>query len=541
MIATEGPKMSGKIQARFFLSLLSLLWLPSSGAETPPASSPSTLRLSQRNEPGDLDPATASLPDEFFIIRALTEGLMIPSANGGKPIPAAAESWEMSRDGLVYTFHLRRGARWSNGDPVTATDFVASFRRVLTPATAAPKADLFFPVKNARPYVAGEIKDFSAVGFRAEDARTLVVTLEKPTPNFLLYVSSGPWLPVNPRVVEQQGRAWTRPENFVGNGPFTLAEWRPHQRIVVRRSKTYRVSDANRVGEIQFVAFDNGDAEERAYRAGQIDVTMSVPVAKLDTYLRERPAELHRTTLGETHYFAFNTRRGPLQDVRVRRALALTIDRRRIVEHVLGGQPQPAERMLPPELRALAGSDESPSWSLAFNPDEARRLLAAAGFGGGKNFPRLEMSSWARPAVLEAVQAMWKQELGIDVAIAMREAKVHQDNLRAGNYDIGLITRIPDVADAANFLADFASGAPGNYSRWADLPFDEALARAAGTPEASQRLALLVEAEQRLVEAAAVAPVYFNAKSWLMSPRVRGWREDAFWTRDYRELSVGTE
>lgn len=495
------------------------------------------LRLSQRNEPADLDPATATLPDEFFIIRALGEGLMVPGPEGTAPVAAVAESWEMSPDGLTYTFHLRPNARWSNGDPLTADDFIASFRRVLTPATAAPKADLFFAVKNAQAYATGKIADFSLVGFHAKNPRTLSITLERPTPNFLRYAATGPWIPTPARLVEQRGRAWTRPENHVGNGAFILVEWRPHQRIVVRQNPRYRAPDAKRVGEIQFIVFDNGDAEERAYRAGQIDVTMSVPVNKLDPYARDRPAELHRAPLAETHYLSFNTQRPPLNDARVRRALALAIDRAKIVEHVLRGGQRPAERLVPPELRGESSSAD-PAWVLHFDPREARSLLAAAGFPEGKNFPRLELSSWARPAVLEAVQAMWKQELGIDVAIAMHEAKVHVDALQQGNYAIGFITQIPDLADSANVLNDFITEAPGNYPHCSDRNFDDLLAAAAGTRDAKRRQALLVDAERRLIEAGAIAPLYFNTKNWLMSPRVQGWQEDAFWTRDYRNVRL---
>ncbi|MEO7412832.1 MAG: peptide ABC transporter substrate-binding protein [Opitutaceae bacterium] len=496
------------------------------------------LRLSQRNEPADLDPATATLPDEFFIIRALGEGLVVPAADGGKPLPAAASRWEVSSNGLMYTFFLRKDARWSNGEPVTAQDFVSSYHRLLSPTTASPKADLFFAVKNAREFVSGRITDFSAVGFRAADASTLIVTLELPTPNFLLYIASGPWIPVNPRVVAQFGRAWTRPENHVGNGPFTLQEWRPHQHLRVVRNPLYHPERPGSLRQINFIAFDNGDAEERAYRAGQIDVTMAVPVTKLETYARERAAELHRTPLAETHYLAFNTQRAPLNDVRVRRALALAIDRPKIVERVLRGGQQSAGRLLPPQLRGGNDASVAQPWEFRFDAAAARSLLAAAGFAGGKNFPRLEITSWARPAVLEAVQEMWRQELGIEVAIALREAKVHVDSLQSGSFDIGFITQIPDVADSASVLSDFATGAPGNYPHWSDPAFDALLLAASRAPTDLRRHALLGEAEQRLIEAGAIAPLYFNAKNWLMSPRVAGWREDAFWTRDYTAVSL---
>src|SRR5882724_10299578 len=267
----EGTKMHEKRKLGWigycaFLCLFVALPAGCRKKESAPASA-QILRISQRNEPADLDPARVTLPDEFFIIRALSEGLVRPAPGGGQE-PAIAERWEISPEGFVYTFHLRPAARWSNDEPVTAFDFVESYRRELTPATAAPKAGLFFLVKNARAFATGAITDFAEVGFHAADAQTLVVVLEQPSPLFLAYAASGPWIPVNPRVVAAHGRDWTRPENFVGNGPFTLAEWRPHQRIVVRKNPGYFEAARVRLDEIDFVALDNENAEENAYRTG---------------------------------------------------------------------------------------------------------------------------------------------------------------------------------------------------------------------------------------------------------------------------------
>ncbi|MBI4626699.1 MAG: peptide ABC transporter substrate-binding protein, partial [Verrucomicrobia bacterium] len=460
------------------------------------------------------------------------EGLLSPAPDGGPPRLAAAENFDVSVDGLTYTFQLRAGARWSNGEPVTADDFVASFRRVLTPATAAPKADLFFAVKNARAFATGALADFSAVGIRAPDARTVVVTLETPSPRFPLYVASGPWIPVNPRVVAQHGRNWTQPRHFVGNGPFTLAEWRPQQRIVVKKNPTYHGANATKLDEIQFLRFDSGDTEERAFRAGQVDITMAVPPSKLANYARERPPRLHRTLLAETRHLSFNTARAPLNDVRVRLALALSIDRQKIVDRVLLGGQQPAGRFLPPALRSAR--DTAPlATEQQLDPVEARRLLALAGFAGGRNFPKLELTGWTITPVLEAVQEMWRQELRIEVSIAVREANVHLAALRSGAYDIAFVTTLLDVTDAMALLGDFVSQAPNNLPHWQAGGYDELLARAAARPDLPSQAGDLLAAELLLLERAPVAPLYFNTRNWLMAPRVRGWQDDALWTRYY--------
>lgn len=515
--------------AALLLLLLAAL-LPGCARREAAADAPA-LRISQRNEPATLDPALAALPDEFFILRALSEGLVAPDPDGGPPVPAAAARWTVSPDGRTYTFHLRPGARWSNGEPVTAGDFLASYRRVLTPATAAPKAALFFLVAGAEDFYRGRLSDFAQTGFGAPDDATLVVRLARPAPEFLAHAASGPWLPVNPRVVARHGSDWTRPGNFVGNGPFLLEAWQPNRRIVVRRRADYW--DAARVlaREIQFVAFDNGDAEERAFRAGQVDVTLSVPPHRIATYAAEQPSRLRRVPLHETRYLSFNTRRGPLADARVRRALSLAIDRRAIVDRVLLGDQRPARTFVD---AGLAGY--TPPEAADGGPDEARRLLAAAGFPGGRGFPRLVLGTWTNVPVLESIQAMWRNALGVEVELLQREARVHLAALGSGDYDIAFMTSIPDVADPADVLGDFRAGHPGNYPQWSDAAFDAAFAAAEAAPDAAARLARLADAERRLLAEQPVAPLYFNTKNFLIAPSVHGWREDSLWTRFYKDV-----
>ncbi|MBK8858363.1 MAG: peptide ABC transporter substrate-binding protein [Opitutaceae bacterium] len=517
------------------LPLVGLILIGLAAGCAPRHAAPDTavLRISQRNEPGDLDPARASLPDEFFIIRALGEGLVTPAADDSAPQPAAADGWEISDDGLDYTFHLRPGATWSNGEPVTAGDFVDSYRRALDPATAAPKAALFFLVRGAEDFYRGRLTDFSQVGFRAPDDHTLVVTLTRPAAHFLAYAASGPWIPVNPRAVARQGRAWTRPGHHVGNGAFTLAEWRPNQRIVVQKRADYWDAASIGLKEIHFLAFDNGDAEDRAFRAGQIDVTMAVPYSKLATYAAEQPSRLQHSPLHETRYLTFNTTRPPLNDARVRRALALALNRSALVNQVLQGGLTVATHYVPDGLGGFASTAQ-----LAEDAVEARRLLADAGFPVGAGFPRLEITGWTQTTVLEAVQAMWKKQLGIEVRIAVREARVHLAALQQGDYDIGFMTAIPDVADAADLLKELHSAAPANLPQWRDGTFDHLLATAGQAASPADRLARLAEAEARLVTECPVVPLYFNARNYLLDPAVQGWREDAMWTRYYKGVSL---
>lgn len=511
----------------------------SAASGTPTTSAAQILRISQRNEPSDLDPATATLPDEFFILRALSEGLLIPDPAGGAPLPAAAANYDVSADGLIYTFHLRPEATWSDGSRVTAADFLSTYRRILTPGTAAPKAHLFDAVKNARAFLTSVVTDFSTVGFAAPTPLTFVVTLTQPSPRFPYYVASGPWLPVNSRAVAQHGRTWTQPGHFVGNGPFTLIEWRQQQRIVVKKNPRYRATATVQLDEIQFIRLDSGDTEERAYRAGQVDVTMSVPFTKIEPYQRDRPAEIHRAPLAETRYLSFNTQRPPLNDARVRRALALAIDRQKIVERITRGGQTPAKNFCPVPIDTPLLLEPS-IWAPRLDPPLAARFLAEAGFPGGKNFPRCELTAWSpsQVPVLEALQAMWREHLGIEVTIAIREAKIHLSALAAGTYDIAFVTTLVDVADATAVLSEFTTGAPGNYPHWSDADYDARLARLTATRDPGARATLQAQADDHLLREAVVAPLYLNTRTWLMSPRVHGWSEDAFWTRHYHGVRM---
>ncbi|HEX2861800.1 MAG TPA: peptide ABC transporter substrate-binding protein, partial [Lacunisphaera sp.] len=313
-----------------------------------PLPSDRTLRIGQRNEPATLDPHLAILPDEFFIIRALGEGLLVPNPHGGEPLPGVATHWSVSPDGLTYTFTLRPDATWSNGEPVTAADFVYSIQRVLTPATAAPKVALFHLLRNARGFTQGTVADFAQVGVSARDARTLVLTIERPAPDFPALVASGPWIPVHRGTVETHGAKWSLPGNLIGNGPFILTEWAPNQHILVRKNQAYWDRAAIELDGLLFRAFDSGDTEDRAFRAGELDVTLSVPQAKLDTYRQTSPTLLKTAALHETRYLSLNTTRPPLDDPRVRLALSLALDRQALTGKVLRSGQKPAYHFIPP-------------------------------------------------------------------------------------------------------------------------------------------------------------------------------------------------
>jgi oligopeptide transport system substrate-binding protein len=497
----------------------------------------SILRISQRNEPASLDPQLATLPDEYFSARALFEGLVTPSPHGGAPLPGVARSWNVSADGLVWTFHLRADARWSNGDPVTAADFVYSYRRMLTPALAAAKAPLFFAVRNAQEYCRGTLGDFAAVGFAAPDSRTFIITFSHSVPYLPALAATGAWLPVHPATLEREGAGrdshWAEPGRLVGNGPYQLTAWLRSQHLEFSRNPHYWNAAAVAVPTLRLVSFDSGDAEERAFRSGQLDLTLSVPIQRIAHYAAQEPDRLRRQPLFETRYLALNLQHGPLADARVRRALSLVIDRSALTTRVLQGGQRPALSLIPPGLGGY-----TPAETLGEDVAAARQLLAAAGYPGGRGFPRLEFSTWTNTPVLEVLQQRWKNELGIDTGIVLREGRAHLAALAAGDFDLALMPLIPDYDDPSDGFADFLTAAPTNYGRWHEPAYDTLVQAADQNPDPGRRLAQYQAAEKILLHDLPAIPLYFGVQNYLISPQVHGWQTDRLWTRFYSPVSL---
>ncbi len=473
-------------------------------------------------EPG-LDPHLATSLAEGAVLGALFEGLVTPDPRTLEPVPGVAERWEVADDGLAHTFHLRAEARWSNGDPVTAHDFVASIRRALAPSLGAPNAWLLHVLRGARDHVSAP----AALGAEAVDARTLRLTLETPTPYFLSLLTHFVWLPVHVGSIRAAGpetdRAtrWTTPDRFVGNGPFRLEEVRPEQRITLARQPHYWDAASVRLRGVVFHVFGGVEAEERAYRGGQLHITDALPFGKLPTWRARQPAAVRVAPAYGVYFYRLNVTRPPLDDPRVRRALAAALDRTALTGRLLGGAYEPARAFTP----AGPGGYRPPA-GLADDPDGARALLAEAGFPGGAGFPRLELlfnTSENHRLLAEAVQEMWRRELGIEVRLANQDARVFLDNRRSLNFDISRASWFGDFADPVSFLEIFTSGNANNQTGWSDPGYDARLTAAARTRDPAERLRLLGEAEAILLEAAPLIPVHVYATIRLVDPRVDGW------------------
>ncbi len=501
-----------------------------------------TLHLGNGAEPGDLDPHLATAYTEFNIILALGEGLAAIDEQTGKPVPAAAASWDVSADGLRHTFHLRPEARWSNGEPVVAADFLFSYERILRPALASEYAYMLFPVRGAEAFNSGKSSDFAGVGFSAPDARTLVVELASPTPYFLGLVAHQAWFPVHPPTIlkfgkiDQRGTAWTRPENHAGNGAYRLAAWVPNDRIEVVRQPHHWSDSKKGLQRVVFYPTDNIPADEAAFRAGQRHVTYDLLPDRIAGYRAQNPSPLRVDPLLETLYLRFNTTRKPLDDARVRRALALAVDREAIATSVLQGSRLPARHFVPPGAGGFQSAARQPH-----DPAAARALLAEAGFPGGQGFPRLEVlmnTDDLNTRVLSAIQAMWKRELGVDVALVNQDFRVYLDAMKGLRYDIARARWIGDYDDPNTYLDMYLTGGGNNQTGWSNAGYDRLIARAAATPEPAARFALFQEAEALLLAEAPIAPLCFGARVHLVHPDVRDWRPSLLGVRRYQTVSL---
>ncbi|MDD3179748.1 MAG: peptide ABC transporter substrate-binding protein [Opitutaceae bacterium] len=487
-----------------------------------------TLLLGNGAEPQDLDPHVVTAYTDQNILLALFEGLTAIDEKTSEPVPAAAESWTVSPDGLTYAFHLRAGLRWSDGEPLTADDFVQSWRRLLSPALAAEYAYLLYPVKNAAAFNAGKIADPAALGFAAPDPHTVVVSLERPTPYLPALTAQPSLFPVNPRVLRQfdalsrRGTDWTRPGNLVGNGPFQLKEWSPNARLVMEKNPLYWDAAKTRLRRIIFYPTENPDVEERDFRAGQLHLTYALPLAKVDSYRRNDPAKLRLDPFLETFFLRFNVTRPPLDQPKVRQALARAIDRTALTRNLLRGSRQPAHSFTPPDCAGYTAR--------AGVPDDfgaARQLLAEAGFPDGRGLPVLEVqvrNDEIHAKTLEAIQAMWRRELGITITIAPVEQKTWVQNQQSLNYAISTARWVGDFVDPVTFLDLFAGGGGSNWTGWANPDYDRLLAQAAATANPRTRYELFQQAEALLLEASPVAPLFFGARIGLIHPAVKNWR-----------------
>ncbi len=461
-------------------------------------------------EPEVLDPALITAQSTGRIAYALFEGLTSFDEEA-QPKPGVAERWEVSSDGLHYTFHLREGALWSNGDPVVSDDFVYSWRRVLLPETASEYASQLYPIRNAQAFNEGKLGDFSEVGVRATSLRTLEVFLENPTPYFPDLCAFTTYLPVHRPTVEAYADWASRPAHFVGNGPFLLKEWRLFDRVRLLKNPGYWNAASVALKSIDILPSAKASTAFNFYSTGQADLMMDKGLAPtaLMAELKKRK-DFHASPFLGTYFIRFNCKKAPFSDPRVRQAMALVIDRRILVEKITRAGETVAASFVPPGT----GHGYEPPAGLERNPEQARSLLSKAGFPGGKGFPVFDYlfkgdSDMDRDIAVE-LQGMFERELGIKMQLKAQEWTVYLASQSALDYDLCRSSWVADYNDPNTFLNMFVTGDGNNRTGWGMNHYDELIAGAAKEPDVLKRFSLFREAEEILVSREVpVCPLYF--------------------------------
>lgn len=501
------------------------------------------LHLNNGSEPQNLDPHVVIGVPEHHVIMALLEGLVSEDPRGIQPRPGMAERWDLSPDLTVYTFHLRRNARWSNGDPLTAQDFVRSYRRALAPTLASEYAYMLYVMKGAEDFNTGKITDFDQVGVKAVDELTLQITLNAPTPYFLSLLLHYSWFPLHIPTIErhgplyERGNRWTKPGSFVGNGPFTLEEWKVNHVIVARKNSNYWDAANVKLDKIVFYCIESSDTDERAFRSGQLHKTYVLPETKIDTYRAKYPDRLQIDPFMGIYFYVINTLKPPMNDKRVRRALAMSIDREAIVKNVTRGGQLPAYHFTPPGLEAVVGYRARARFP--FDIKAANKLLAEAGYPNGKGLPPIEIlfnTLETHRSVAEAIQDMWKSNLGIDVRLLNQEWKVYLDSKKTGNYHVARYGWIGDYPDPNSFLDLWVTGGGNNDARWSNADYDRLIREAGRTADLQKRLELFQQAEAILMDELPIIPVYFYTRVYALHPSVQGWYPTILDNHPYQHL-----
>ena len=480
-------------------------------------------------EPLSLDPHKASGTWENNIIGDMFIGLFTEDA-AGEPIPGMAESWEVSEDGLTWTFTLRE-AQWSDGEPVTAADFEFALQRILDPATLAQYASLLYPIKNARLVNTGELEP-EEVGVRALDDRTLEIELEFPAPYLPGLLTHYTTFPVPMHVVEEHGDAWVQPQNIEVNGPYKLVNWRANDFVLSERNPLFWDNENVCVDEVFYYPTVDNPAAERRVRNGELDLNVDFAGQNLEFLQREIPDYVRIHPYLGIVYFSVNTTEPPFDDPRVRNALGMAIDRTFIAEEILQAGQIPAHSFVPPGVNDYPDAARIDWFDTPVEErrEMARELLEEAGYGPDNplRFEYSHRTTGDNPRVAPVVQQDWELIADwVDAEIVGIETQIHYSNLRAGDYQVGDGGWIGDYNDAYNFLFLGETGSiPMNYSRWSNEAFDQLVDEANRTLDAEERGAMLAEAEQMMLDEMPYIPIVYYVNKALVNPEITGWEDN---------------
>lgn len=533
-----------------FILLVSLILsgCSSKGIEEEPAAGESETKKEQKltinaiSEPPSLDPALIDNQIAGDISNQLFEGL-VRLDEKGNVVAGVAESWDISDDKTVYTFHLNKNAKWSNGDPVTAEDFIFSWERVLNPEVAAPLGSNLFFIKNGAAYNEGTVKDFNEVGIKAPDSQTLEITLERPTSFFLELTSFFTLLPINKKVAEANDKWATDAKTFVSNGPFQLKEWKHDQELVMVPNENYWAKEVVKLDELKWVMVNDQNTEYGMYKSGEIAVAEQIPNSIKSQLIQSGDAE--KLPSASVAYLRFNHENKVFSNPKIRKALSMALDRQLIVDKVTQGGETPAFSFIPNGLGNGVGEFREQAGDSLYKDnsvEEAKQLLeegkAELGLSSLPKVTLLFYTSDLYNQLTQAMQEMWKKNLGLEVELKTMERKVFVQNVQKGDYELAIYSTGADYNDAQNLLGQFTTGDVYNYSKISIPAYDELVKKVDTELDLNNRAEYMQEAEKVLLEDMAIAPLYFNNKVYLQQDNVKNVHRYIIQAVDYREAFV---
>ncbi len=502
------------------------------------------LHISIGSSPQSIDPHVVTGVPGIKILNALCEPLLTLNTKTYLAEPGAADNWNISEDGLIYTFNIRKDARWSNGEKLTAHDFEYTWKRALLPDVGWQYAPDYYAIQGAEDYNLGKTSDFSSVGVKALDDTTLQFTLAVPDAIFIKQLSGEATCPVSKSELEKHGSIndvtsrWTDAGNYVTNGPFKLIEWEINKILVAERNPYYWDNENVKLDKVYFYPIETETGEERAFRGGQIQVAHRgrVPAEKIASYQENSPDTIKIVKAYATYFYLFNTTKAPFDNKDIRKALALSIDRNAIVENITKAGEKPASSL------SILNETYHPKFNVTlYDPDQARKLLAKAGYPNGENFPPITLiynTAESHKKVALAIQQMWKKELGIDTLLENQEWKIFLSTRQELHFDISRAGSSSSIADPQDFLLSYTTGHGMNDTGWSNAEYDKLIRAAAKTVNTEKRFDILAQAEQLLLEEMPLIPLYYYSDSYLVAPSVKDLDLNAIGHINYKDIYI---